>query len=140
MCLSALKYYLKRTQSCRPSCNRLFVSAFSHKQRAVAKNTVSFWIRSVIRGAYENVPEEDRRLLKIKPHEVRAMASSLVFKKTCALSQVMDAGSWRCHTTFASHYLRDYTHKFMDISSLGPVVAGQQLVPAEEVRPQTSQH
>ena len=86
----------------------------------------------MILSAYVDVPEEERLLLKIRPYGIRAMVTSLVFKKTCALSDVM--------TTFASHYLGDCTHRYMVISSLGPIVAGQQVVPAEKDNPQMSQN
>ena len=37
--------------------------------------------------------------------ETRGIAPSLLFKKNYAVSQVLKAGTWRCHTTFTRHYL-----------------------------------
>ena len=124
----ALKEYIRRTQGSRPSCDRLFITSHSRNQHCVSKNTISFWIRKVIKRAYTEVSDDQASLHRIKPHELRAMATSLAFSHNSSLSQVMAAASWRCHTTFVSHYLRDVSHKFMDVFSLGPLVAGQHLI------------
>ena len=129
--LRALEWYLKRTAAARPLCNRLFVSsAATFKHKAVSKNTISFCIRSVIKTAYNSVPKEDLQLWKISAHEVRALATSLLFKQNHSISQVMTAASWRSNSTFVSFYLRDLNHQYLDISSLGPVVAAQAIIPS----------
>ena len=97
-------------------------------KKAINKNTISYWIRQVINNAYENSQERDLEQVKVTAHEVRAIATSLLFKKNSSLRDVMKAASWRSHTTFASVYLRDVTHKSLDLHTLGPVVAAQQLV------------
>ena len=40
----------------------------------------------------------------------------------------LKAGTWRRHTTFTRHYLRDLSHKSLDTFHLGPVVAAQAMV------------
>ena len=123
----ALREYSRRTVECRPLCSRLFVSITDPK-RNVSKTTISRWIRSVILFAYKSSSREDLKLAKVKAHEVRAVATSLLFKKNLALSEVMQAASWRCNSTFASHYLREIAHVSLDLHSLGPVVAAQNIV------------
>ena len=124
----ALKEYLKRTQDTRSTCHHLFISTNTRNPRSISKNTLSFWIRKVIKKAYSKVSSDQASFHKITPHELRAMGTSLAFARNASISQVMDAASWRCHSTFASHYLRDCTHKYLDTYSLGPVVAAQRIV------------
>ena len=129
--LRALKIYLKKTAAARPACNRLFVSSVAtFKHKAISKNTISYWIRLVIKNAYNNVPKEDLRLWKVSAHEVRALATSLLFKHNRSVKEVMSAASWRSNSTFVSFYLRDINHQFLDVSSFDRVVAAQAVIPS----------
>ena len=60
--------------------------------------------------------------------ETHGIAQSLLFKKNFAVDQVLKAGTWRRHTTFTCHYLRDIAHRSLDTFHLGPMVAAQALV------------
>ena len=105
---------------------RFFVTA-GRSKKEIAKTTVSFWLRKTISRAYElsgtalPVPAPRAR-------ETRGIAPSLLFKKNFAVDQVLKAGTWRRHTTFTRHYLRDIAHRSLDTFHLGPVVAAQALV------------
>ena len=122
----AARVYLDRTASHRPRCERFFVTA-GRSKKEIAKTTVSFWLRKTISRAYElsgtalPVPAPRAR-------ETRGIAPSLLFKKNFAVDQVLKAGTWRRHTTFTRHYLRDIAHRSLDTFHLGPVVAAQALV------------
>ena len=122
----AVRCYLDRTAPHRPRCERFFVTA-GHSKKEIAKTTVSFWLRKTISRAYElsgtalPVPAPRAR-------EMRGIAPSLLFKKNFAVDQVLKAGTWRRHTTFMRHYLRDIAHRSLDTFHLGPVVAAQALV------------
>ena len=122
----AVKVYLDRTAPHRPRCERFFVTA-GRSKKEIAKTTVSFWLRKTISRAYElsgtalPVPAPRAR-------ETRGIAPSLPFKKNFAVDQVLKAGTWRRHTTFTRHYLRDIAHKSLATFHLGPVVAAQALV------------
>ena len=121
-----VKVYLDRTASHRPRCERLFVTA-GRSKKEIAKTTVSFWLRKMISRAYElsgtalPVPAPRAR-------ETRGIAPSILFRKNFAVDQVLKAGTWRRHTTFTRHYLRDIAHKSLDTFHLGPVVAAQSVV------------
>ena len=123
----AVREYLRRTRDCRPACSRLLVTV-SDPRRAVHPHTLSKWICQVIRRAYASVSEEECRLVKVKAHEVRAIATSLLFQKVRNLDLVLKAGTWKCMTTFASFYLRDMTHRYLDTFSLGPIVSALKIV------------
>ncbi|MGL5405356.1 MAG: hypothetical protein ACRDAX_00930, partial [Propionibacteriaceae bacterium] len=123
----ALRRYLKRTRHLRPECRRLFVSTGVTKKE-VSKNTLSFWLREVIRRAYEADGSDDIRTSRPRAHEVRSIGPSLAFRKNFSVAQVLKAGVWSNQTTFTSFYLRDIAHRSLDTFSLGPVVAAQQVV------------
>ena len=60
--------------------------------------------------------------------EIRGIGITLLFKKNCAIQQVLRAGTWKTQTIFTSFYRRDVTHKSMDTFSIGSVVGAQQFV------------
>ena len=127
LCLvRAVRLYLTRTAQHLPRCERLFVTS-GRTKKEISKNTVSFWLRRVVSLAYQL---SGRPLLTSSPlaRETRGIAPSLLFKKNYAVSQVLKAGTWRRHTTFMRHYLRDLSHKSLDTFNLGPVVAAQATV------------
>ena len=121
-----VRRYLDRTAAHRPRCDRLFVTA-GRSKKEISKTTVSFWLRKTISRAYElsgtalPVPASRAR-------ETRGIAPSLLFKKNFAVDQVLKAGTWRRHTTFTRHYLRDLAHRSLNTFHLGPVVAAQAVV------------
>ena len=121
-----IKRYLDRTAQHCPRCERLFITS-GRTRKEISKNTVSFWLRKVISLAYQL---SGKPLPSPSPlaRETRGIAPSLLFKKNYAISQVLKAGTWRHHTTFTRHYLRDLSHKSLDTFHLGPVVAAQATV------------
>ena len=121
----ALRRYLSLTEHARPACRRLFVTTKRRTPKAVSKNTISFWIKEVVRAAYTGVTDQQRQLCLVRAHEVRALATSVLFAKNSSLGDVMAAACWRCQSTFASFYLRDIQHQSLDLHSLGPIVAAQ---------------
>ena len=95
--------------------------------RRISKTTVSFWLRKTISRAYE-LSGTEQPVPAPLACETCGIAPSLLFKKNFAVDQVLKAGTWRRHTTFMSHYLRDLAHRSLDTFHLGPVVAAQALV------------
>ncbi|MPC55150.1 hypothetical protein E2C01_049081 [Portunus trituberculatus] len=63
------------------------------------------------------------RLVWVKAHEVRAVATSALFMKIRCIPAILRAGTWKSMSTFASFDLRDITHRYLDTFSLGPVVS-----------------
>ena len=78
--------------------------------------------------AFVSVSEEDCRSLRVRAHEVRKVATSLLFKRNCAVHQALKAGTWSAQSTFSSFYPRDVTHRHLDTFSIGLVMATQQVV------------
>ena len=121
----AVRCYLDCTAAHRPWCERLFVTAGRSKEE-ISKTTVSFWLQKTISLAYE-LSGTALPVPAPRAHETHGIAPSL-FKKNFAVDQVLKAGTWRRHTTFTRHYLRDIVHRSLDTFHLGPVVAAQALV------------
>ena len=109
-----------------PRCEQLFVTA-GRSKKEISKTTVSFWLRKTLLHAYA-LSGTEQPVPAPRARETRGIAPSLLFKKNFAVDQVLKAGTWRRHTTFTPHYLRDLTHRSLDTFHLGPVVAAQALV------------
>ena len=121
----AVRCYLDRTAAHRPRCERLFVTA-GRSKKEISKTTVSYLRKSISR-AYQLLGTE-QPVPAPRARETRGIAPSLLFKKNFAVDQVLKAGTWRRHTTFMRHYLRDIAHRSLDTFHLDPVVAAQALV------------
>jgi hypothetical protein len=123
----AIRIYLSRTRQCRPKDSRLFVP-MTGSGSSVSKNSISRWIVTAIKRAYSSLSTATQTLHRVRAHEVRAISTSWHFAHNLSLERVMDAASWRCHSTFSSFYLRDVSLMTQDMFVLGPVVAAQEIV------------
>ena len=121
-----VRRYLDRTAAHRLRCERLFVTA-GRSKKEISKTSVNFWLRKMISRAYQLLGTE-QPVPDPRARETCGIAPSLLFKKNFAVDQVLKAGTWRKHTTFMYHYLRDIAHQSLDTFHLGPVVAAQALV------------
>ena len=132
--IRALRYYLKLKHKGLDPNNRFrrLLCAFKLGHIGdISKQTVSGWIRQLIKQAYSAVQDEDIPHLthtNFQARELRAFASSLAFHQNYSLKQVMEAASWRNNNTFVSFYLRDLS-QMGDVTTAGPFVAGQKVIP-----------
>ncbi len=124
----AIRYYIKRTEPLRGNRSRLFLPIMAGNTKDISKVTISNWVKEVIKSAHESATDTDANLIRVSTHELRALATSILFKHTHSLNAVMEAACWRNHNTFSHFYLRDITKTNDDIMSLGPIVAGQGIV------------
>ena len=123
----SLRAYLARTLSRRVKDSRLFIP-FVGERSAVSRNTISLWIKDVVRRAYSSASQDQLRLHQRSAHEVRALATSWAFSHCLSLRDVMEAATWRSHSTFSSFYFRDTSLVSDGVYRLGPVVAAQRVV------------
>ena len=122
----ALKKYLKMTD--RPGrADRLFVSPRDFS-KPLSKNAISYFLRGVIKAAYENIPPQVMKLSRVNAHEIRAVATSLRFKYNLGQVALIKSAYWRSNSIFCSRYLRDISHSYMDVSALGPLIVAQGVV------------
>ena len=124
----AIKIYLDRTKDLREDRQLLFVSYKAGHKGDIHKNTISSWIRKLLYWVYSSAPEDAIKLSSARTHEVRALASSMAFRGSMELEEVLKACTWKSSNTFATHYLRDVSSFEEDLHSLGPLVAAQSIV------------
>ena len=122
----AVKKYLTRTEELRPRVKNFFISYFRKKEK-VCKKTISFRLRDVVSIVY-TLAGRDSMPIRVRAHEIRSIAPSVLFKHNFAVHQVLKAGVWKRSNTFTRFYLRDIAHRYLDTHSLGPVVAAQEVV------------
>ena len=125
----ALRIYLHRTKQKRGGRTRLFLPLRENRQD-ITIQSISSWIRQVIKGAYDDLSPTGSKDLRIKAHEVRAVSASVALMRNCALKDILDAVSWKSDSVFARCYLRDMSAQRTDLDSLGAVAAAHHLLPA----------
>ncbi|XP_046542522.1 uncharacterized protein LOC124252889 [Haliotis rubra] len=65
---------------------------------------------------------------RTKPHETRALASTMALHRNCSLQSIMEGCFWRSDTVFASDYLWDLSVTYVEgLHEFGPLVLAQQL-------------
>ena len=124
----ALKIYLSRTKKMRSGKRRLFISFLPGKTTDVTKNTISSWVVQLIKLVYQQDNSQARALSGAKAHDVRAFAASWAARGTFNLEALLQACSWRTHSTFTSFYLKDLSGIADDLYALGPLVVAQAVV------------
>ena len=124
----ALQIYLSRTMDRREGKDNLFVSLNKNHKGDISKNTISGWIKKLIHRIYANGNAEACQLAGRDVHLVRKYASTLMFSGTSDMDSLLQACSWKSHTTFTDFYLRDLTGMEQNLLRLGPVVAAQHVV------------
>ena len=124
----ALKAYLERTKPLvGQNMSRLFV--LPRKPTNVAsKNALTCLTKDLIREAHACLQPELLPILKVKIHELRGVSTSIAFKKNLSLQTVMEAAQWRCHSVFASHYLKDVELIYEDCRTLGPLIVANTVI------------
>lgn len=101
----ALRRYRSSTAASRaPGCRKLFTSINPNCVRDVSANTVSRWVATVVRLAYEKAGQT---LPANRAHEVRAWSASLAAARNMPLQEILAAAYWRAESTFINYYLRD---------------------------------
>jgi len=107
---------------------KLFVSYKKGFNQEIASPTVSSWIKKTIILAYSLAKNHDLVKANVHSHQVRAIAASQAFYHDVPLEQVLQAGSWSCHNTFSSFYLKDLSEENNDGYRLGPIISAQSVI------------
>jgi hypothetical protein len=109
----------------------LFISLWRRDDKEIHKNTISSWIKELLLVCYQNPSKEALELSGTGSHEIRKLASSIVFRDTSSLEDILKVGFWKNQnqSTFTSFYLKDLSVlNGENMRSLGPIVAGQKIV------------
>ena len=78
--------------------------------------------KQLIREAHQTLRPDLIPVLKVKAHELRGVSTSMSFHHNLSLSSVIEAAQWRCHSVFASHYLKDIALDYDHCRTLGPLI------------------
>ena len=125
MCpVRAIRTYLERTKSIPDRPRNLFVAP-SNPEQPISKNACSWFLRQTIKMAYEKATDETMALARVKAHDIRAVASSILFNINHSITEVLDLGIWRSNTVFASYSLREPAHSYLDVSSLSALTVAR---------------
>ena len=120
----AMRMYLLKSKKLRTKDKKaLFISHSPKKHGDITSNTISNWIKNVIKLAYKNAQNEDLTLANVRAHEVRALAASAAFSTNLALKDINKACYWRGHSTFTSYYLRELAMSQNGVLILPNVIA-----------------
>ena len=106
----ACREYIARTAKVRGDFRQLFLAVPRHEKgdyRPACKNTISSWVKHVVKDAYANEPDNVNPKLHRSAHEVRAISSSLCAYKNVAMDKILEQCRWASESTFSSFYLRD---------------------------------
>ena len=117
----AVHLYLQRT-AFTPRPRQLFLSVRDLK-KPLSKAALSFFLRETIKMAHESLPEELCPLLKVRAHDIRGIATSLLLWKNKSISSILDAACWKTPSVFVDFYLKDFQRREGDVLALGPFVA-----------------
>ena len=128
--IRALRIYKERTAELRNGkpIRKLFMSHRKGFEHDICKNTFAGWVRKLIKEAYKKSTTHTINLSGARPHEVRALAASMAWQSNLRLADILEACTWRKHTTFTHHYLRDISMIQDELHSLGPLVAAQSVI------------
>ncbi|XP_071967071.1 uncharacterized protein [Engystomops pustulosus] len=105
--------YIEVSKSWRKDSNILLQFQGKNKGKKASKTSLSRWIKTVIKEAYEslNMAAPDT----IKAHSTRAMATSWAERRGATIEQICKAATWSSSLTFAKHYRLDIPNN-MDLS------------------------
>ena len=115
----AVRVYVSRTSSITPRPRSLFVSPRA-PSRPISKNTLSYFLRSVI---FQSLPSPPSSSSSVRAHSIRTISTSAAYSRNVALSDILAAAMWSSSTVFTSFYLRDVQFTSVNGFGLGPVVA-----------------
>ena len=117
------------TRPYRQNRTRLFLPVKGKQD--ISKSSVSRWISYTIKLSYSIGTSKDFPFLKIKAHEVRALAFPWAFFDKIPLNEILKAAVWNQSSTFAKFYLQDMSQQLENLHNLGPIVVAQTVVRAK---------
>lgn len=124
----ALRYYIKRTEPTRQGRQKLFISLYQNLHREIQAPTISHWLKDCILYVYKNSNQAMKDWFSVRPHHIRALATSWAAFVSTPVEDILRACAWKCHNTFTQHYLRDLTWTKDQMFALGPLIAATQRV------------
>ena len=85
------------------------------------KSTILKWVKFTIKNAYNSILSSQSRLLKIKPHELRALSTSWAYLNFICMEEIIKSCCLFKLFSSASHYLRDFKDQSENLHKVGPL-------------------
>ena len=124
----AVRCYLKRTEHFRKAQRRLFISYQENRSTDITVNTISIWIKNLLHLVFMASKTDWSDVSGRSTHAIRSWASSIAFFKNVALNDILQACTWKNHSTFSEFYLKDISEVRDDLFSLGPLSVAQSII------------
>ena len=129
----AVRLYVTRSNTYRKGRNRLFLSFQQSRNTNITTNTLSIWVKMLVRSVYTESGAESRDVFRISAHQIRHVAMSLASRVGTPLEAVVRAGMWTNANTFLDFYLSQSSELVAQTGRfrLGPIVAAQVTIPPQ---------
>ena len=111
----------------RPRTRNLFISP-DDRSKPLSKNALSCLLRETILQSHQELDEKHFPSKRVRAQDIRGIAAFFNMWHNKSLSVVLEAASWKKPSVFTNHYLRDVERVDGDTVSLGPIVAGGDVV------------
>ena len=116
----ALKWYMKRTKFHRRDRRQLWLSCQLKSTKDITKSTVASWLKKTIVLTYAMAEQKTPIYGSLRPHKIRAIATSLATWKTVSVEQIVSTCQWSSQNTFTSFYLRDVAQDCVGLHKPSP--------------------
>ena len=123
----AVRQYMLCANLYRRGRHRLFLSFQRQRQTNITNQTLSLWVKLLVKAVYAESGAESRDLYRISAHQVRHISMSLASHMGAPLEDIVRAGMWTNPNTFISHYLSHASELVAQTGRfrLGPLVSAQ---------------
>ena len=136
----ALREYRRRTSTTRSSQKALLLSLRENRTKDISRSSLARWVKQVIVEAYTRAGVSLAGI-NPRPHEVRALSTSVAFINDCSIKSILDAAYWRSNGVFIDFYLRETARLLsQDSWGIGSLVAAQQAISAQPRRRHKKRH
>lgn len=126
-----LRQYLQVSDRYRsPLQKRLIISWVQGRQEDISKYAISHYLRAAVVEAHQNNENVTRsaEAFKMRPHDIRGIATSLQSLSNCSMEDILRAGVWATPSTFLRHYVKEFTvEQLSGLSHLAPFVVGSSI-------------
>lgn len=122
-----VRQYITCSNTYRRGRHRLFLSFQRQRSSNITNQTLSLWVKLLVRAVYAESGAESRDIYRISAHQVRHISMSLASHVGAPLESLVRAGMWTNPNTFISHYLSEATELVAQTGRfrLGPLVSAQ---------------
>ena len=125
--VKTLQIYRNHSELVRtPEQKRLIISFMPSKKTDITKQCIANYLRWIVQQAYTDTANDPLACteLKMRPHDVRGLATTLKSFTHVTMADLLAAGVWTTMSTFLRFYCKEFTRsEISDLYALSPFVA-----------------